>query len=1335
MYFKRPYSFSVLPLLLITFFAKSQAPGTLDPTFGGTGKVQTSLAASAFHRATGVAVTTDRIYVSGTADESGDLGTGILALNLNGTPDAAFDTDGKKIIQVTSGNDNGRDVIVQTDGKILIGGFTPDDFFIIRLNTNGSLDNSWGGDGIVETDITGTWERINRLVLQSDGKIIAAGYSGTNINDITVARYNTDGNLDNTFGTSGSLNMDLQGRDDRIEDVVIQDDGKIILTGSSARAAGDQDGFVMRLNVDGSLDNTFNTLGYTIIDNGGDEGLTGVTLLSDNTIICAGASTSGTTGTYKFNIDGSLETSYGLNGFALGHNSMWSLNTISTEDRIYVFGYTTGLPSRDFAVLAFDLEGNLVPCFGAEGLFKTDIDDSEDYLYRGAMQPDGKLVITGDDGTDNFTVVRIISSGDLAVTVNGNALTASRAGAEYQWVNCATETEIPGAVNQTYIATAQGSYKVKIIADGCTESTACFDVVNDANYTAVVDNDLSTVKGPSMGSAWVDFNDDDHEDIFVFNYSNTRNFMFENLGDKTFENYGSASIVSDLNNSYGGSWADYNNDGFQDLFVSNNSGANFLYKNDGGTFSRIATGAIATDVTGAWDAGWADYNNDGLLDIYVNTNNKNFLYKGTGNDQFEKITLGNIVNDNEASFASAWGDYNNDGFVDLFVSNYGNQNNSLYKNSGDGTFQKIVTGAIVTDGGQSRSASWGDYDNDGFLDLYVTNSGQQNFLYRNNGNETFTKITGDPIVNDDYWSYSSAWTDYNNDGYIDMAVVNSTSNDSVSLFRNNKDGSFTRIRDASLIATGTSSWSLSPADFNNDGYEDIYVAGRGNNKGYLFENLNKGNRFIGIKLKGVQSNTNAIGARVRIKSDNLWQTRQVASKSGRGGQGSYRMIFGTELASTVDSVVVYWPGNKRQVLLNKATNQNITIEECESYNRTEVRDMCDGDLFSFGGEALSTSGEYTHTFLSQHGCDSTVTLTINVHPGYNISSSLVLCTESIEFGSQTINEQGIFTETFQTIWGCDSVVTVSVISNLYTGAEQVSICEGDSFLFANEQLSEAGVYTETFQSAITSCDSTVTLTLSVSPVFTETIEAEICSGEYYEHGNQHLTATGSYPQIFQSSTGCDSTVVLNLIVHPMHDETINKVICEGETFLFGGEELSETGVYHHAFVNVHGCDSAVHLQLEMTVIDKTITQEGPKLTSNQEGATYQWIMEDGIPVEGETARSFIPSVTGAYAVSIDIGECNSTSDEVEVIVLSTETNKDPINVYPNPIREKVLVRLPQSGIAAKLYLRDQSGKVVREWISSGEDVIDLDLREITAGFYILEIKTGNTTMNARLVKE
>src|SRR5437773_5816887 len=123
------------------------------------------------------------------------------------------------------------------------------------------------------------------------------------------------------------------------------------------------------------------------------------------------------------------------------------------------------------------------------------------------------------------------------------------------------------------------------------------------------------------------------------------------------------------------------------------------------------------------------------------------------------------------STGCAWGDYDNDGYLDLFVPN-NNENNFLYHNNRDGTFTKITSGRIVTDGGNSFGAAWGDYDNDGFLDLFVANVNQKNFLYRNNGDGTFTKITSGAIVNDVGYSWGAAWGDYDNDGFLDLFVAN-----------------------------------------------------------------------------------------------------------------------------------------------------------------------------------------------------------------------------------------------------------------------------------------------------------------------------------------------------------------------------------------------------------------------------------------------------------------------------------------------------------------------------------------------------------------------------------
>ena len=143
---------------------------------------------------------------------------------------------------------------------------------------------------------------------------------------------------------------------------------------------------------------------------------------------------------------------------------------------------------------------------------------------------------------------------------------------------------------------------------------------------------------------------------------------------------------------------------------------------------------------------------------------------------FTKITSGEIVTDSYLTQGCAWVDFDNDGDMDLFAANNNNTNNSLYSNNGDGTFTKVTAGIIVTDGGSTSQASWGDYNNDGNIDLFITNKeapiSQDNSLYLNNGSGNFTKITTGSIVNDGGYSFGSAWADVNNDGYLDMFVVN-----------------------------------------------------------------------------------------------------------------------------------------------------------------------------------------------------------------------------------------------------------------------------------------------------------------------------------------------------------------------------------------------------------------------------------------------------------------------------------------------------------------------------------------------------------------------------------
>lgn len=274
-------------------------------------------------------------------------------------------------------------------------------------------------------------------------------------------------------------------------------------------------------------------------------------------------------------------------------------------------------------------------------------------------------------------------------------------------------------------------------------------------------------------------------------------------------------------------WVDYNNDGWLDLFISQGpqGGANnALFKNNkNGTFSTIANDPIVSDGTPSDGATWGDFDNDGAIDAFVVNwyGVNNLLYKNNGNGSFTQNTTSIVATDGGYSETAAWGDYDNDGFLDLYVSNSdGNFRNFLYHNERNGTFTKITTGAWVTDAFATRSVNWIDIDGDGDSDLFVTNENNQHEnLYRNDGAGAFTKITTGALVTNGGNTMSSSWGDYDNDGDFDVFLANDRSGNA--LFSNDGRGNFTPV---TSTANGTgNSFGTQWGDLDNDGDLDLVV--------------------------------------------------------------------------------------------------------------------------------------------------------------------------------------------------------------------------------------------------------------------------------------------------------------------------------------------------------------------------------------------------------------------------------------------------------------------------------------------------------------------------------
>jgi len=306
----------------------------------------------------------------------------------------------------------------------------------------------------------------------------------------------------------------------------------------------------------------------------------------------------------------------------------------------------------------------------------------------------------------------------------------------------------------------------------------------NGTFTRVANGPVAAVESVGFGAAWGDYDNDGHVDLVLVN-QNQPNNLFHNNGDGSFAAVPNAAVVSDLATSRGVTWVDYDNDGYVDLFrTALNQSRRLYHNNHDGTFTRITQGALLTAPGYFLGVAWGDYNNDGRPDLFLpqafeGDPQPSRLYRNDGGGSFTGVA--GALDASLASHGAAWGDYDNDGDLDLFVSNgvqpaTESRPNFLYRNNGDGTFTSLTSlpaNDPENDGGASTACTWGDYDNDGWLDLFVANRvGQNNFLYHNNGDGTFTKITNSIAANDGGNSGAAAWGDYDNDGFLDLFVGN-----------------------------------------------------------------------------------------------------------------------------------------------------------------------------------------------------------------------------------------------------------------------------------------------------------------------------------------------------------------------------------------------------------------------------------------------------------------------------------------------------------------------------------------------------------------------------------
>ncbi len=471
-----------------------------------------------------------------------------------------------------------------------------------------------------------------------------------------------------------------------------------------------------------------------------------------------------------------------------------------------------------------------------------------------------------------------------------------------------------------------------------------------ASRGQVTFTDVTATAGTGLGEtttrgiAWADFNNDGFLDLFVPTAGNVPNKLYKNNGNGTFTEVAAVVGLNDMANTITCTWGDFDNDGDLDLLTTATGATTKLWRNNlrpaGDTTFTDITSTSGISMTGAQMSAWADYNRDGYVDFYSPVSGSaastDALYRNSRNATFTNAADSAGVNHQVSSSldqTTHWGDYNKDGYPDLFIGNLQTGGPSYFhRNNGNGTFTEMAS--TLGFQGSARGAQWVDYNNDGLWDLSIAGYAGGTTpipvkLFKNNGNGTFTDVAATAGITEAVISWGVTWADYDNNGYEDLFVNVFGSSTSCLLYKNNGDGTFTNVTSQAGLS-GLTQLSAIWGDYDRDGDMDLYTSGTGSTGNHLYKNNgDTTKKWLEINLAGVSSNRLGVGAQVEVHAGSLHMMREINTGVGYRSQNMLTAHFGLGSNTRADSIIVRWPANPtiRAKQLNVNANQTITITE------------------------------------------------------------------------------------------------------------------------------------------------------------------------------------------------------------------------------------------------------------------------------------------------------------------------------------------------------------------------------------------------------------------------
>ena len=917
---------------------------------------------------------------------------------------------------------------------------------------------------------------------------------------------------------------------------------------------------------------------------------------------------------------------------------------------------------------------------------------------------------------------------------------------------------------------------------------------NNSNYL-IPNNTFNS--GVGLGIS--DMNNDGLSDIIHLDQGRNLFISYQIPG----ETFNTAQYQSMSNSSQ---WAmcaaDIDNNGFPDVFSGGSyDGLKIAVANDQGNSYNIIN--MPGDDIFTQASNFVDIDNDGFVDLFsCHDDAKSKIYLNNGDGTFVESEIIDLtttpVSDNSGNYGSVWTDFDNDGDIDLYiakcrqgVSNSSDPRriNTLYVNDGSNNYTELAEEYGLKIGAQSWTADFGDMDNDGDLDCFITNHDVDSQILENDGTGHFTDITESTLINIEGLPIQGIWEDFDNDGFLDIIVAGSKH----SIWRNNGDKTFTYVEafdnnDMESFATG---------DLNSDGFMDV-MGGYANIytspsdiDDVVWLNQGNSNNYLALNLTGVISNRNAIGAWIEIHGDWGIQIREVRAGESYGIMNDMKQIFGVGSSTNIDSLVIKWPSGIQTTLLDVEVNQTLNLieQDCEIEaiditSSSENLTLCNGESLELegpGGYALymwnngtefqsltvTEPGMYFLQVEDDEGCIGiSASIIVEGPEVLNPTISTMDDTEACEGSVINIILEGVEENYTWSNGSSDSEINVTENGVYFVSAtndcddafnsneievsfievsaplvEPDTIISPNSYLFEsseentfwyenNPPIGEPIAFGQSFESPVLSEDVTYYAQSFISN------NQEIVTGEMEQSGS-NIFSGGVYNGsiIFN----CYETFIINSV--DVYAEILGDRIIQ---------ILDENGIVLHSktiTIEEEGwtsLDLSFEIQpgenLSMTT-DQELNNElygdnSPLFARNNQDVEYPYYIGE----VGELIASNFgtPYYYYFYNWNVTVEKESCYSELVEVNgVYNPDTNTENLSslssiiIFPNPSKDKLMVQDLDLNSMDDIEIYDMYGR--KQVLKLRKGI--LDIGHLSSGIYILELEQGNKRLKASFIKQ